>query len=355
MKRNILLVPIIMIFTIVLASCASSGSSGAPDCSSADITCVGLVTDVGKIDDKSFNESSWTAMQQAKEDGLVDHVQYIETTDSKDYGKNVATFADAGYDIVVMSGFNLGEASIEASKTYPDVKFIGVDQPALTFTPEGEETPSNFVGLVFPEDNAGFLVGALAAMMTKTGQIGAVAGTDAIPPVWRYGEGYRAGAAYIDPSVEATIVYHNDVGFDKTFEDPEWGATTAQSMVDKGVDVIFGIGGKTGNGGVNKGAELGIYVIGVDVDQYYALPEAAPRMITSAIKLINEGVYSLIKADVEGSFPGGGDYIAPAGYASYHDMESEVSDETNAKMEEIFNMLDSGELKTNVPPVKPAE
>ena len=76
--------------------------------------------------------------------------------------------------------------------------------------------------------------------MTKTKKIGAVCGTDAVPPVWRFGEGYKAGAAYIDPAVEVTIVYHSDVGFDKTFSDPEWGATTANSMIDKGVDVIFG-------------------------------------------------------------------------------------------------------------------
>ena len=204
---------------------------------------------MGKIDDKSFNQSTWEGVQKAKEDGIADQVQYIETTDSKDYDKNLATFADANYDVIVTVGFALGEATDAAAPIYPDVEFIGVDQfQAWEYDGDDSTNVANVAGLNFPEDNAGFLAGALAAMMSETGKIGSVCGTDAVPPVWRFGEGYRAGAAYIDPAVEVTVVYHNDVGFDKTFTDPEWGDATAISMIDKGVDVIFGAGGKTGNG-----------------------------------------------------------------------------------------------------------
>ena len=129
-------------------------------------------------------------------------------------------------------------------------------------------------GLNFPEDQAGFLAGALAALMSKSGQIGAVLGTDAVPPVWRFGEGYKAGAQYVNPDIKVNVVYHNDVGFDKTFVDPEWGKTTALSMIDKGADVIFGAGGKTGNGALLGGAEKDVPVIGVDTDQYLTVPEA---------------------------------------------------------------------------------
>jgi len=206
--------------------------------------------------------------------------------------------------------------------------------------------------LNFPEDQAGFLVGALAAQMTKSKKIGGVFGTDAVPPVWRFGEGYRAGAAYIDPSIEVTNVYHNDVGFDKTFSDPEWGATTANSMTDKGVDVIFGGGGKTGNGAVTATAQKGVYAIGVDSDQYYTLPEAQKMLLSSAMKLITPGVFDLIKLAKDGKFPSG-NYFGTAGYAPYHDLDSQVPAEVKTKMEQIAKGLIDGSIVTNVSPVKP--
>ncbi|RME86662.1 MAG: BMP family ABC transporter substrate-binding protein [Anaerolineae bacterium] len=344
MKKLYLLFVTALIAAMLLPACAPSG--GAPDCTKEEVFCVGLVTDVGKIDDKSFNQSAWEGVKKAEEE-LGAYVQYIETTDSKDYDKNIATFADAGYDVIVTVGFGLGEATIAAADKYPDIYFIGVDQFQETERP-------NLAGLIFPEDQAGFLVGALAAMMTKTGKIGAVLGTDVVPPVWRFGEGYRAGAQYINPDIEVFVVYHNDVGFDKTFTDPEWGSQTAISMIDKGADVIFGAGGKTGNGAIIAAAEKGVYAIGVDTDQYYTVPEAAPRLLSSAMKMITPGVFELIKMAKEGNFPGG-NYLGKAGYAPYHDLENEVPDDVKAKMEEIYQALLDGSLETGVPPAKPAE
>ncbi len=117
---------------------------------------------------------------------------------------------------------------------------------------------TNLAGLIFDEDKAGYLAGALAALMSKSGTIGAVLGTDVVPPVWRFGEGYKAGAKSVKPAIKVNVVYHNDVGFDKTFTDPEWGKTTAISMIDKGADVIFGAGGKTGNGALLGCAEKNV-------------------------------------------------------------------------------------------------
>src|SRR5512147_1778744 len=183
MKKFYAVLVVLLVAAMLLPACGPS----TPDCSKPETFCVGLVTDVGKIDDKSFNQSAWEGVKQAEKDlGAI--VQYIETTDAKDYAKNIGTFGDAKYDVIVTVGFALGEATVAAAKTYPDVKFIGVDQFQA-------EAVANVAGLNFPEDNAGFLVGALAAQMTKTGKIGAVLGTDLVPPVWRFGEGYRAGAA----------------------------------------------------------------------------------------------------------------------------------------------------------------
>jgi basic membrane protein A len=339
---------------LIIAAMVLPGCSQKVDCSKPDVFCVGLVTDVGKVDDKSFNQSAWEAVQQAKKD-LDANIKYIETTDSKDYDKNIATFADEKYDVIVTVGFNLGEATAKNALLYPNVKFIGIDQfqewPLDTDT---SNDIANLVGLNFPEDIAGFLVGALAAQVSQSGKIGAVCGTDAVPPVWRYGEGYKAGAAYINPNVEVTVVYHSDVGFDKTFTDPEWGKTTASSMIDKGADVIFGAGGKTGNGALSGASEKGVYAIGVDSDQYYSVPEAKKWMLTSAMKLIVPGTFDLIKMAKDGMMPTG-NYLGQAGYAPFHDLDSKVPAEVKTKMQEIDKMLKDGTLKTNVAPTKPAE
>jgi basic membrane protein A len=341
---------------MILTACGA-GAPTAEDCTKEEVFCVGLVTDVGKINDKSFNQSAWEGVQKSNTDGVADVVQFIETADAKDYAKNIAQFGDAGYDVIVTVGFGLGEATAAAGLTYPDVKFIGVDQfQAWQFSEDTADDSANVTGLGFPEDNAGFLVGALAAMMSESHKIGAVCGTDVVPPVWRFGEGYKAGAAYADgmnaTTTEVFVVYHSDVGFDKTFTDPEWGAQTAKSMMDQGADAIFGCGGLTGNGAITAAAQAGKYAIGVDADQYLTLPEAAPRMLSSAMKLITPGVAELIAAAKDGSIAAG-NFTGTAGYAPYHDLDGDVPAEVKTMMEEINAGLLDGSIKTGVAPVKP--
>ncbi|MBI3162458.1 MAG: BMP family ABC transporter substrate-binding protein [Chloroflexi bacterium] len=348
MKKLYVFMALLVVASMALSACGG-GAPTAEDCSKEDVFCVGLVTDVGKVNDKSFNQSAWEGVQQAQAEGNADVVQFIETADAKDYAKNIAQFGDAGYDVIVTVGFGLGEATNAAAATYPNVRFIGVDQ-------FNAETVAGVSGLNFPEDNAGFLVGALAAAMSESHKIGAVCGTDVVPPVWRFGEGYKAGAAYADgmngTTTEVFVVYHSDVGFDKTFTDPEWGATTAKSMMDQGADAIFGCGGLTGNGAVSAAAQAGKYGIGVDKDQYFELTDAAPRMLSSAIKLITPGVAKLIAAAKAGTLEDG-NVFGDAGYAPYHDLDSSVPDEGKKMMEELNKGLLDGSIKTNVPPVKP--
>jgi basic membrane protein A and related proteins len=322
------------------ATAAADGSN----CARADVFCVGLVSDVGKIDDRSFNQMGWEAVLQAQRE-LGAYVQYIETTDDKDYEKNIAVFADAQYDVIVTVGFSLADATIQAARIYPNIVFIGVDQYQNDIIP-------NLAGLSFTEDQAGFLAGALAAQMSRSGKIGAICGTDAVPPVWRYCEGYRAGAAYINPNMEVMVVYHNDVGFDKTFTDPEWGKVTALSLIDQGVDVIFGAGGNTGNGALIGAAERNVYVIGVDTDQYYTLPEARQVMLSSATKDITYWTYALIKNAKENSFTGG-NVIGGVTLAPYHDLDSQIPAQVKTRMEEIWRGLLDGSIHTQVPVAKP--
>ena len=345
MKKLYRLLTAFLITAILLPACAPA----RPNCESEEIFCVGLVTDTGKINDRSFNQSAWKGVQQAERD-LDALAQYIETTDARDYSKNITTFADENYDVVVTVGFNLREATRTAAEMYPNTKFIGVDQDQF------EGPMENVAGLIFPEDQAGFLVGALAAMMSETDRVGAVCASDDIPPVWRLGEGFAAGVAYADElnstQTDALVMYHSDVSFDTTFVDPEWGEASANALMKEGVDVLFGCGGVTGNGAIIAAAQEGIYAIGVDTDQYLTLPEAAPRILTSAMKLITPGVFELLQHAKNGTFPSG-NYLGHVTYAPFHDLDNEIPPEVKTTMEEINAGLLDGSIQTGVPSEKP--
>ncbi len=183
------------------ATAPAEGEAAAP--AAAPIK-IGLVTDVGRVNDRSFNQSAWDGVKQAGAAlGLTEDVdfKYIETQDAKDYADNMQQFIDNEYNVIVTVGFALGEATTAAAKANPDIYFIGVDQF------QGEALP-NLTGLVFNEDKSGFLAGALAAQLSKTGTIGAVLGTDLVPPVVAFKEGYELGAKYINPDIKLIATYH---------------------------------------------------------------------------------------------------------------------------------------------------
>ncbi len=316
---------------------------GVIDCEVYDLSdyTIGLITDVGQINDKSFNQSSWEGVLAAEACGAT--VNYIETQDSADYANNIAEFAEQGYDIIVTVGFALGNATLEAAATYPDVTFIGVDQFQA-------ETVENVVGLVFNEDQSGFLAGALAARLTQTGTIAAVLGTDQVPPVVAFKEGYEAGARYIHPDITLISTYHPGA-IDQAFTDPEWGATTAKQALDQNADVVFGAGGKTGNGALIEVANAVSadgpppFCIGVDTDQWLTVPEAHPCLVSSAMKLLDRGVADIIMSIADGTVPAG-NFFGDAALAPYHDLADLVPDEVKAEIEEIAAGLADGSIST---------
>jgi basic membrane protein A and related proteins len=323
------------------APAATQPPAAGGDCKSADVLCVGLVTDVGEIDDKSFNQSAWEGVQKAGAD-LGAQVKYVETKDAKDYGSNIELFANQNYDIIVTVGFALGQATLDEAAKFPDIKFIGVDQFQAS-------TVANVTGLVFHEDQSGYLAGALAAQMTKSGTIAAVLGTNLVPPVVAFKEGYEAGAKAIKPDIKVISTYHPG-GLDVAFTDPEWGATTAKQAIDQGADVIFGAGGKTGNGAlIETAGHPGLYCIGVDSDQWETVPEAHACLISSAMKLITPGVVELITAAKDGKFPGS-NYYGAAGLAPYHDFESKIPQAVKDKIDQIASGLKDGSITTGYKP-----
>jgi basic membrane protein A and related proteins len=188
-------------------------------------------------------------------------------------------------------------------------------------------------------------------LMSRAATVGAVLATDAVPPVYRFGEGYRAGAKYVNPAVNVVVVFHNDVGIDKTFSDPEWGKTTAQAQIERGVDVIFGAGGKTGNGALIGTVERGGLAIGVDLDQWYTVPEARKGLLSSAMKLLTPSTTQVIRTAKEGTFTGGL-FSGQVGLAPFHALDGEVPEAVKARLVEIDRGLADGSIKSGVPPVK---
>ena len=349
MKKSRLVTAFLLAVMLITPGCASKSA----DCKQPEVFCVGLVTDAGRRDDRAYNQAAWEGIQQAKTSGAADWVASIETVDVRDYAENIDVFAQAGYDVIVTVGSAMGDATRAAAQANPSTYFIGVDQDQST----NQNFSPNLTGLVFAEDQIGYLAGTLAALMSKTGQIGAVCASDALPSMKRYGDGFVAGAASISSKVKATIIYHNDVGLAVTLDDPEWGAAQANSLVDSGTDIIFGVGGATGNNALVAAVTRGAYVIGADTDQYYALLVAAPHLYVSVMKLISPGVAALIKTarDAQAgnsTFPTG-NYMGQVGLSPYHDMDSSIPDGIKLQMSELNKALISGDIQTGVVETNP--
>jgi basic membrane protein A len=311
---------------------------------------IGLVTDVGRVNDRSFNQSAWDGVVQAGTAlGLTEGegFKYIETQDAKEYADNIQQFVDAGYNVIVTVGFALGEATTTAAAANPDVFFIGVDQFQA-------ETVPNVAGLIFPEDQAGFLAGALAAQLSQTGKIAAVLGTDLVPPVVAFGTGYTNGAKFINPDIEVISTFHPGE-ISQAFVDPEWGAATARQAIDQGADVVFGAGGQTGNGALQETAAAvtaggTLYCIGVDTDQWETLPAAHPCLVSSAVKEITPSVMQLIADFAADGTKHEGNFVGSAGLASFHDFEDQVSQEIKDKLAEISAGFVDGSVTTGYQP-----
>jgi basic membrane protein A len=306
---------------------------------------VGMVSDVGGIDDASFNENTWAGLVRAQEE-LGVQSQFIESQAQADYEKNITEFAEQGYDLIFTVGFLLNDATAKMAPLYPDALFAGIDQWYDPPIP-------NATAVTFAVDEAAFPIGYLAAGWAvlkdpADPQIGYVGGMQ-IPPVEQFIVAYEAGAAYYNQqkgtSVQVKGVYVGD------FEAPDQGKIQGNSLIDEGVDVIFGVGGKTGNGGLAAAKERGKWGVGVDVDQYFTLPNEKDILITSCMKRLDNAVFNVTEATLNGEFPGGGTYVGTltnggVGLAPYHDFENEVPDELKQEVAAIQEGIIDGTIPT---------
>ena len=305
---------------------------------------VGLVTDIGRIDDGTFNQYSYDAMVAASE--CFDfETSYIETTSEADYEKNIATTLESDPDVVITNGFLITDATAAAATANPDVKFIGIDQ----FLPE---YPPNMIGIQFREDQGGYIAGVAAASLSESGVVGVVGGREDVPPVVRFVNAYEMGAKSVNPDITVLHVYN------ESFNDPNKGASDAQQFIGEGADVIFGAGGPTGSAGVKAAAEAGLWGIGVDQDEYFTTfnggdAAGADHLATSAVKRVDLAVFRNIVAALDGSFEGGIYTLEAANegitYAPFHDAD--IPEDVQAKIEETRAGLADGSIDTGVDPV----
>lgn len=323
---------------------ACGGTSGGGTA----VTCtktynVGLVTDVGKLSDKSFNANAWQGVQDAVNDkSLCVQAKVIESNQPTDYQKNIQLFIDQKYDMVVTVGFLLGDDTLAMAKANPTVKFAIVDYAY-------DKPPANLTGLVFREDQAGFLAGIVAAKMSKTGTIGGVYGLD-IPPVHKYRVGYENGAKYAVPSIKTLGVYQPPSGA-KSFNDPDWGKQQATAMFGQGADVVFGAGGNTGNGALLAAVQANKLCVGVDVDQFISYADADSCLITSAEKHIAFAVKAAVTDMVKQTWPASGLVTFDAtnngvGISPFHNFASQVPSDVQAMVKDAESKLASGALQT---------
>ena len=332
---------------LLLAGCSSSQEAGsqeageptATDCGEA--FCIGLVLDGGVLDDGAFHAAAWEGVQAAAA-STGGTAEYLGSADADAYAANIATFAERGFDVVVTTYVALPEVTAEAAAAYPDTRFIGVSQDMSAATP-------NAIGLVFSDDKAGYAAGYLAGLMTQTGTVGAVLGSEEVIPLKRFGEGYRLGVLAARP--DATVIMDYSTAAD-SFNDPEWAAATTTEQLAAGADLVFGAGGTTGTSALltvaaAPGAGESVYCIGIDVDQWETVPDARPCLLTSAEKRIAAGVEA-IAVDINGGSAPSGNVQGSVGLAPYHDLESRVPAEVQQRVLEVIAGLDAGSISTGV-------
>lgn len=317
--------------------CAAWGGLQAPDGFR-----VNMVTDIGKVDDGTFNQFAYEGMIGAAECFGIEDTSVIETASEADYDANLSTSAGESPDVLITVGFLLGTDTMLAAEENPAINYIGIDQFHM-------EYPANYVGVLFNEHEGGFIAGALAASLSESGVVGVVGGREDVPPVVKFVNGYEAGAKYINPDVQVLSVYN------ESFTDPAKGASDAQQFIGDGADVIFGAGGPTGSGGVKAAAESSVWGIGVDQDEYYTTFNggSAPGsefLASSAIKRVDLSVFRNIAAAIEGAFTGGVFVLTAENlgitYAPFHDAA--VSTEAAANVEMVRAGLADGSITTGV-------
>lgn len=325
---------LVVLSTLLLAACGGSKEAAKPaDAAATDKKPlkVGIVLSTGGLGDKSFNDSAYRGLENAKKD-LGIEFKYVEPASPAEDEQFLREYADANYDLIIATGFQMKDAADKVAKDYPNIKFAMIDDVVDS---------ANTRNLLFKEEEGSFLMGAVAAMMSKTGTIGFVGGME-IPLIQKFQRGYEEGAKYINPNVKVLTVY---VGGQNPFNDPLKGKEAALSEIKQGADVVYHAAGATGIGVIEGAKEAGKYAIGVDSDQDDV---AKGVVLTSMIKKVDTAVYDTVKSVTEGKFENGTHSFGVAedgvGTTDFRNTKEIIGEANLKKLDEIIAKIKSGEI-----------
>ncbi len=330
MKKVLMLLA--MLAMVVLTACGSKKEAAeAPKTTEAKPLKVGIVLSIGGLGDKSFNDSAYRGLEMAQKD-LGIEFKYVEPASPSEDEGYLREYAEAGYDLVIATGFLMKDATEKVAKDFPDVKFALIDEVSAL---------PNVASLLFAEDQGSFLVGALAAMMSKTGNVGFVGGME-IPLIQKFQKGYEMGAKYVNPSIKVGSLYTSG---SNPFNDPVRGKENALSLIKQGADVVYHAAGGTGKGVIDAAVEAKVFAIGVDSNQD---SKAKGTVLTSMVKNVDIAVYNTIKAVKEGTFKAGEQRLGVAeggvGTTDFEFTKDIIGAENIAKLEQIRKDIIDGKI-----------
>ncbi len=333
MKNKILFLAVVL---LALPACRQS-----PDCFSEELFCAALVTDTLGIDDHGVNQNTWAGLEEAQANKLTDRIEYIESVNARDYEKNIAYFASQGFDMIVTTNPALRDETLHAADLYPDSVFVGMNQSQT-------ESRPNLIPITFPEDQMGFVAGVIAATLTKTGVVGAICETSGIDSMWRYCEGFRAGAEFVNPELKVLVFYRDEGDSEKIFVDEAWGYDAANKAIRRGADVVFAAGGVTGQGALHAAAEANIPAIGTERDQAVVLAESGSSVVTSILGQASFEIKEVMRLLRDGNISG-----ERLGQIENLPLNRNFSENLQDGVNFLLITLRNGVIKTNVASEKP--
>jgi basic membrane protein A len=353
--------------TTAASAPASTGPSEAPSVKPTSDLKIGVVTDVGKVNDKNFNQFSYAGAVNGAVSIGAKTPSVVVPTKPADYATDLQAYVDQGYNIIVAVGFNLVPDTAKLAKANKDIWFIGVDaNPCIDKNGDYDATFKdcsgdlatlipNYIALNYQEDQAGYLAGIVAASASKSGIIGAVGGVAVCGPCVRYIQGYYLGAQSVNPAIKMKSAWVSASDFVKGFADQAGGTAYGDQFIKQnpGIDVVFQVAGLTGNGVIDAACAAGINAIGVDVDQHESYAASQKCILTSAEKHLATSVSNSIQQIALKQAKGGLVFYNASndgiGVAPFYDAASKLPADIQTKIDAALAGMKDGSIKTCPP------
>ena len=326
MKKMITFIMVVM--ALLLTSCGGVKKEKVEENGALKI---GLVLSTGGLGDKSFNDSAYAGLIEAQKK-LGVKIKYVEPANVSEFDTFLRQFAEANYDLIIGIGFQMRDSIVKVAEEYPEMYFLMVDEPI--------DMP-NVISATFNEQEGSFVAGALAGMMTKSNVIGFIGGME-VPLIKRFGNGFMAGAKYIDPEITTFEAY---VGGNSPFNDPARGKEMALSMIDSKADIVYHAAAGSGMGVFEAAKERGVYAVGVDSNQDAVVPGI---VLTSMLKKVDRAVFTIIKEMKEKGFTAGQKDFNLAnngvGITDLKYTKDQISEDKLKKLDQIKADIISGKI-----------